>query len=192
MYNPGDIVFVIDDSTVKEGVIQLVEINISDSGTTIEYWILVEGETTTRSFLEDNVYASCRAAPGFQDIVFDVEPCTTLGVSCLDGSPSPIALDANSEVFMGSPFVGTGSPLGIDTQLTIIVDGMIYLPIELRVEIDVTFADIVDSLNALIEPFATASLYQNNIRITSATTGVDSSIEIRDGVLLTGSPIGSP
>jgi hypothetical protein len=175
-FQPTDSVFVIDDGTVKAGAVVEVEIRVMSAITTIKYWILVESETVSRAFYEEDVFSSCRSAPGYQDAVY---------LTTLEGSPSPVAIDALGSPVVPLPGSPAGSPPGSPApttySATVLVDGTTPVGISHVVAGGETFADLVAEMNTQLGALATATLYQNNIRITSATKGLASSISIVEG-----------
>lgn len=164
---PGQIVYVIDNGTVKSGTVSTIEIDIANTETIITYWILLDGELAATPFDEINVFASCRAAPGFQDVVF---------LNSLEGSPSPVAVS-------GSPLPGIpiGSPPVLTLTADILIDGTISKTLTHTVIGGEKFADLIAEINTQLGGDAVASVYNNNIRITSATTGSSSSVLIGSG-----------
>lgn len=168
LYIVGQTVFTIDaNNVVKQGVVQAVDIDINASGTIIAYWVLVAGAGPLQRFLEANVFGSCQAAPGFQDVVF---------LNDLTGSPSGVAIS-------GSPLPGLvfGSPIALLFSVDVVIDGTTTISLSLTPVGGETYADIIIALNAQLGVFATASLVQNSIRITSATIGITSSVVIAPG-----------
>ena len=172
-YVPDQMVFVITDGTVRPGVVSLVDIEIDSTETVITYWILVDEELIATPFDQANVFASCRAAPGFQDVVY---------LTDLTGSPSLIAIDGGSPLLGGSPpFPTVGSPPIATLSADVLIDGTIPVTLTHTIVGGETFADLITEMNTQMGGAAVASLYQNNIRITSATTGTTSTVDILDG-----------
>ena len=170
---PGQMVYVIDDGTVKSGTVTLVEITVDSSGTEITYWIQVNGDSSSTAFDEEDVFATCRSASGYQDAVY---------LTDLTGSPSDVAIDGSPlPINLGSP---VGSPIGspaLVLQADVLIDGTTTVTLSHVVVGGETYAELVSEMNTQLGALATASLYQNNIRITSATKGSSSSIKIGTG-----------
>lgn len=168
-FTPGQSVYVIYNGAVKAGTVTVVKITVDSSGTEIKYWILLAGETWAREFDGDDVFATCQATAGYQDIVFTTN---------LEGSPSPTAIDSGSPLFTGSPTPTAGSPSSeYYLSATVYVDGA---PITLSHAVTggETYADLVSEINTQLGAAGTASIVDNNIRIMSATKGETSSVWI--------------
>ena len=169
-FQPGDTVWVIHNNSVKRGEVQWVEIDINSSNTSIIYWIKLDGEDNVRRFDESVVYATCREAPGYQDIEFKTVVAPTDPVFEL-------------------PVIGTPSAV-------FEIDGVVFILVSTLTPSTATLQDIVDEINALLNPAATAEILtigettqRTVIRVTSATKGPSSTVRITDGGVVLGSPL---
>lgn len=168
-FTPGQSVYVITNGQVKAGTVTVVKITVDTSGTEVKYWILVSGATYAMEFGSDDVFATCQSAAGYLNIVFTTN---------LEGSPSPEAIDGGSPIAFGSPAPTVGSPsTEYYLSATVYVDGT---PITLTHAVTggETYAELVDEINTQLGTAATASIVDNNIRITSATKGATSSVRV--------------
>ena len=158
---PGQTVYVVDSGAIKSGPVVEVRIVVDSGGTTTTYWVNIYGTLTAYT---SGVYGSCQLTSGRADAVFSGELSAT-----------DVAIPASSPLY-GSPNTltatitvdGGGSPLPVLASLPVTGSPAI------------TFQDVLDSLNAAVAGIAVATLYQNNIRITSLATGSSSSVVITD------------
>lgn len=168
-YSLDDTVYYIDDGAIKSGTVLKVVITISDSGTTINYTLQVGTTSVVKE--ESSLYANCKANGGYQDAVFTYALSSSTVVipvgSALAGSTltGSVTVDGGTPIAL-SYLVGTGSPLAVSTAVTV--------------------QDILNNLNGVLNPYADAFIYQNNIRIKSRSTGAASTVSVEDG---TGSPL---
>jgi len=161
---PGQAVYVVDSGAVKSGTVIDVRAVVTTTATTVTYWVNIAGTPTA---FTSGVYADCRLAAGYQDVVF-----TDTLVATDTAVPSALS----GETLRATVLVDGGSP-GILAPLALVIDSS---PLQ-------TFQDVLDDINTSLAGFAVATLYQNNIRITSLTTGASSSVAITD--VSVGSPV---
>lgn len=166
-YNVGDIVYFVDDG-IKSGEVLRVDIEVTSSGTTIEYVLRVDSNSQTVE--QSELYENCKAESGYQNAVFTAG-LTTSTVVIPVGSPLAGSTLTGTVTVDGIPLslsypIGTGSPVAVATNITV--------------------QDILTNLNAALSPYADAAIYNNTIRITSRSTGTTSTVVIEDG---TGSPL---
>ncbi len=156
---PGQLVYVIRNGTVLPGTVVRVEIDVTPDSpieTVTQYWIRLSTTNVIEAFPPEDVFENCQGLSGYQDVVF-----TTNIV------PTDVALTGTA----GTVFAAS-----------VLVDGTLTIPIAITLPYGgLTYQEVVDELNTILNPDATASIVNNNIRITSATTGTSSSIVITDG-----------
>lgn len=161
---PGQMVYVIDNGTIKSGSVVRVEAVVNSLSTVVTYWVNINGQPL--AFTGD-VYENCKAVGGYQQVVF---------TGTLNAADIAIAA--------GSPLVGS------TLEASIVVDGGAPVALSLLVAGGETFQDVLDNLNATLTGVAVATLVDNNIRVTSLSTGTLSTVVITDGG--TGSPVPVP
>ena len=164
-FEPDDVVWVIHENTSKRGTVRRVDVDITSSGTTITYWIQLDGELNVRSFDEDVVYGTCREAPGYQDIEFD-------------------SIVLSTDTVFNTPILGTPTAV-------IKIDGTPFVLISTLTTAS-TLQDVVDEINTTIGAAGTAEIITTTrtvIRVTSATKGTSSTVRISDDTVVLGSPL---
>ncbi len=169
---PGQTVYVIDSGTIKSGNVTEVTIEITSNvpgEEVITYWVNIDGQS--KGYTED-VYDSCSAASGYDQEVY---------LNALTGSDIAVDVSLAGETLEASVVIDGGTPIAL--SFTVVGGEM--------------FQDVLDNLNQTMNPgspltitVAEATLVENNIRITSVTTGNMSIVDITDAG--SGSPVGSP
>lgn len=175
LYTVDETVYYVDNNSVKIGVVVKVTITVTASGTTISYLLRVGSGTVTKQ--EKDLYGNCKAEGGYQNATFTSGLSTSTVLIPKGSLPIGSVLRASvvvdggpSKAFTLTITAGAGSP---------------------SVSTVVTVQDILNNLNSVLTPVADAHIVQNNIRITSRSTGATSTVVITDGDAV-GSPTGSP
>lgn len=166
-HSVGDTVYFVEDG-IKSGEVLRVDVEVSSSGTTIEYVLRVG--TNSKTVEQSELYENCQATNGYQKVVFTAGLTSSTVVipagSGLAGSTLTGTVTVDGIPLSLSYYVGTGSPATVATNITV--------------------QDILTNLNAALTPYADATISSNTIKIISRSTGTTSTVVIEDG---TGSPL---